>query len=67
MDLRRSRRLAGLEPTNTQDMLELKGVFSGVAQQMATEGGSVIPTAVSLALVAGIFLWSFLAGPQTRF
>lgn len=58
MELRRSRRLAGMEPVCGE---EKQVGFSDVVKGLDSESGSVIPTAVGLVLVVGIFLWSFLA------
>jgi hypothetical protein len=56
MELRRSRRLAGLCP---QEQIEQKGGFSDVAMKVEEDaGGSVIPTVVGLLLVASMYIWA---------
>lgn len=59
MELRRSRRLAGMEP---ERMIEKKGGYSNVTLSLEDEsGGSIIPTLLGLCIVSGMYAWAFFS------
>ncbi len=66
MELRRSRRLAGLTAEEggsyysvVADMdLEKKRRFSDVTDDLQIEGGSVFPVVLGLGLLVAMFLWA---------